>query len=542
MTTPTDQVAQDLDAFNRAIDDLGPYGSFPYHRQQQFALAAYTDNVMVLGGNQSGKTTVGLGIVSRLIRREGPIYRRLRSPDTRPLKIWISPNLHEKWESNWEDRLLHQAFAGIPHHYVQSPHPVVSWDDAYADGNTLWGKSQEQGFMAFESDEVDLVLFDEEPLDRRLYTSALQRLAATNGVIVFTFTPLNGITWSFGSLYSPTAQPEHEVAPRVWIRRPTMTVIEMGMADNPLSVAGGGVQRLVDDPTISESERQARLYGKYGFTEGLIFPQFADLLVSNAKSPYVIPALPDDRNYSWFLLCDPNKRHGAVLAAIDHLGNRIYCAEHYAENLPDRLHADAYRRHLVQWAKRISPELAKRDPKHIDARNVLPLVDVWADPGGAGAQAILNLADVGVYAKPVVKDAGSVKASIELIRRAAWIDPLHPHLYTGKPGAPHVYFLSSLESQWTWEGVQFHESRLMWELRQYRQKPEAPPDTPIKERDDCVDPIRYLELVRPFTPSPEDLTVKRAREQLDPLSRRAADEFDDLLQRTTKRKGPFEPL
>ena len=528
-----------LEQFHQAVSDCGPLASFPYHLQQQFALAAATDHIMVLGGNQSGKTTVGLGIISRLIRREGPIYRRLRDPDNRPLKMWVSPNLHEKYQSNWEDRLLHEAFAGIPHHYVESPHPVFTWDDAHADGNTLWGKSQEQGFMAFESDAVDVVVFDEEPLDRRLYTSAMQRLAGTNGVVIFLFTPLNGITWTYG-VYEATVQPEYQVAPRVWVRAPGVTVIEMGMADNPLSVAGGGVDRLVNDPSISESERQARLYGKYGFTEGLIFSAFADLTAGNVKSPHVIPGLPDDRPYSWFFLADPNKRHGGLLAAVDHEGNQYAVAEHYAENLPDRLHAEAYRSHLVHWAKRISPALAKAET--IDASMVLPLVDFWADPGGAGAQAILNLADVGVFAKAVPKDAGSVKASIELIRRAAWIDPTHRNPWTGKQGAPHLYFLSSLLSVWTWEGVGFTQSRLMWELRQYRQKPEAPPDTPIKERDDLVDCLRYLELVRPFTPAPEDVTLQREREKLDGLSRRAAVEFDDLVAKTTKRKGPFRPL
>ncbi len=531
----------ELEEFERALTELGPLAAFPYHTQQQFALAAATDTVMVAGGNQSGKTTVGLGIVNRVVRREGPIYRRLLEPAGRRLKIWVSPNLHEKYQSNWEQRIITEVFAGIGHHYVQTPHPHFTWEDD-AGGGELYGKSQEQGFMAFESDVVDVVLFDEEPLDKRLYTSAQARLSGTNGVIVLLFTPLNGITWTYGALYLPTAQPEYEVAPRVWVRAPHLTVIEMGMADNPRSVQGGGVTRLKNDASISESERQTRLYGKYGFTEGLIFPMFADLLAENATCPYVIPDLPTDRPYSWFFTADPNKRHGALLTAIDHQGNRFYVAEHYAEGLPDRLHADAYRRILVRWAKRINPSLLHTPDDKIDAMMVQPLVDFWADPGGAGAQSILNLADVGIYAKPVPKDAGSVKASIDLIRRAAYMDPLHRNPWNGKRPAPHVYFLSSLKSIWTWEGVQFHESRLMWEFRQYRQKDLAPPDTPIKEKDDLVDPARYVELVRPFTPAPEDVTAKLERAQLDPLSRRAADEFDDLVKQQKRPPTPFEPL
>jgi hypothetical protein len=359
-------------------------------------------------------------------------------------------------------------------------------------------------------------------------------------VIVLLFTPLNGITWTYGALYLPTVQPEYQVADRVWVRRPAITVIEMGMADNPLSVEGGGVRRLVTDPSISESERQTRLYGKYGFTEGLLFPEFADLLASNATSPYIIPDLPDDRLYSWYLLADPNKRHGALLAAVDYEGNYYAVGEHYQEGWPDRKHAEAYRELLCAWGHRISPGLRQGEVRF---EQVQTLVDFWADPGGAGAQAILNLADVGIYCKPVPKDAGSVKASIELVRRAAYLDPQHRNPWHGKNPAPHIYFLSSLVSRWTWEGVSFAESRLMWELRQYRQKPLAPPDTPIKEKDDCVDPLRYLTLVRPYQPAPADLTLQRGRAQLDGLSRRAAEEFEELVQRAGRRSTlPVEPL
>jgi phage terminase large subunit-like protein len=506
-----------------AIDRLGPLASFPWHTQQQFALASATNVVVVLGGNQSGKSSVGGGIISRLVRREGPIYRRLRNPEGRPLKIWVSPQIFEKYKSNWERRLHDEVFAGmeVTHstevRYNQSPQPVFRWKDD-AGGGELWGKSQDQGFLAFESDVVDLVLFDEEPKDPRLYTSAEQRLATTNGVIVFTFTPLLGMSWTHGSFYHPTVRPEYRVADRVWKRGNAVTVVQMGMADNPASVAGGGVARIQNNPSMSEAEKGTRLFGEYGFAEGLIFPGFATLRSDDADNPYVLDGLPDGRPYSWILTCDPNKRHGGLLTAIDHEGNRYYVAEHFAESLPDRLHAAAYKKLMAAHQVPVST------------------VGIYADPGGAGAQAIVNLSDSGVYAQPVPKDAGSVKASIELIRRAAWIDPAHRHPVTGRKGAPHVYFLRPLRSSWKHHGVDYHESRLMWELRQYRQKEDAPPDTPVKEADDLVDCARYVELVRPFAPIYVDTTEQEVRAQLDSLSRKASDEFDQMVKQATKPK------
>ena len=161
------------------IEQKGTLASFPWHQQQKFALASATNVVVVLGGSRSGKTTVAAGIVARLVRREGPVYRRLRNPEGRPLRIWVSPQLFEKYKSNWERRLLDEVFDGIEHTYTQTPQPVFRWNDSQG-GGEVWGKSADQGFLAFESDEVDLVVFDEEPKDPRLYTSAQQRLGSAS--------------------------------------------------------------------------------------------------------------------------------------------------------------------------------------------------------------------------------------------------------------------------------------------------------------------------------------------------------------------------
>lgn len=472
---------------------LGPLLSFPWHRQQRVALAQATDTIVILGGTQGGKSSAGMGILARVMRREGPIYRRLQAahrkhptviidPDTRPLKLWVAPKTGEKALSVWEPLLREQAFGGLPYDYVQSPHRVFTWADGVSRENTLWLKSQDQGLLAFESDAVDLVLFDEEPLDRRLVGAARGRTTTTNGVIVLAFTPLHGLTWTHGAYYVPICRPEYQLADRVWRDGSRLALIQMGMADNPAAVAGGGVQRLRDDPTITEAERNTRLYGSYGYAEGLIFPVLAGLFTDQPDSLYLLDGLPKGRAYSWVLTCDPNKRHGGLLTALDEEGNRYAVAEHYAENLPDREHVARYRALLAALGLEEGT------------------VPTYADPGGAGAQAILNLADLDFYAEAVPKGPGSVKASIEMVRRALWPNPTHRHPVTGRMGAPALYFLRSLRSQWTTDGVDYDESRLLWELRQYRQQEDKPPDTPVKKWDDCTDTLLYSYLVRPYVP------------------------------------------
>ena len=523
VTTPTiAQVLSDLDR-------MGPLVSFPWHKQQQYALAASTDVIVVLGGTQSGKTQVGCGILGRLIRREGPIYRRLQKSekpvDGRAMKIWVAPQTLDKFKSNWEQRLLTEAFAGIEVDYTQSPHSVFRWHDAVtrklAEGkspevaaslrNELWARSQDQGFRAFESDVVDATLFDEEPEDKRTYRSAAMRGATVNGVVLLTYTPLLGMTWTYSDLYTPAVKDSYKLADRVWKRGRSVTVVQMGMADNPTAVSGGGVQRILDDPGMTEAEKRTRLYGDYGYAEGLIWPSLAGV-TTESDSIYLLDGLPKGPK-SWTLTADPNKRHGGLLTCLDAVGNTYVVDEHYVENQPDQIHAEAYKAILKRHG--------------VPERELV----LGADPGGAGAQAILNMAAYDLFFQAVPKDAGSVAASIKLVRSALWPDPTHPHPLTGKLGAPRLYFLRGLRSRWTEGGVEHYESRLLYEMRQYRQKPNTPPDTPIKERDDVVDPLRYAYLLRPWLPEvedPEQVAVREARRKLDPLSRFASEEVDEL--------------
>lgn len=532
--------AEELASLAEQVKAMGPIATFPWHEQQIKILQSATNVVVALGGNQSGKTTVGRGVVSRLVRREGPVYRRLRNKE-RPLKIWVSPTTLEKFRSNWEKQLLTEVFeplgpVGKRWDYVSAPIPKFTWVDeftSWSKPNELWGKSHDQGFLAFESDVVDLIVFDEEPADRRLYSSAIARLSTTNGIILFTFTPLLGLSWTFGEFYAPVVTPQGEdkekykLSDRHWKRGNALTLVQMGMADNPASVAGGGVARINEDPGMSEAEKNTRLYGAYGYTEGMIWRELAGINPGDDKyAIYFLDALPPDRQYRWSILADPNKRHGALLIAVDSDGNNYVVAEHYLEDVPDRLHAAGYRFLASQYKLDMDKD-----------------IEVWADPGGAGGQAILNLADHGIIAGSVPKGQGSVKASIELVRRAVSIDKGHPHPVTGEPGAPRLYFLRSLTSAWRMAGLPYRESRLLWEVRQYRQKDNAPPDTPVKQYDDLVDCLRYHFLVRLQNPdAPPDTTDQDEKAKLDSLSLRATLEVEQLTKDLTQSKRRKDPV
>ena len=81
--------------------------------------------------------------------------------------------------------------------------------------------------------------------------------------------------------------------------------------------------------------------------------------------------------------------------------------------------------------------------------------------------------------------------------------------------------------------------RSLWELRQYRQKDKAAPDTPVKVRDDCVDPLRYLGLVRPWGPGAPP-TVHSDPEEAD-TARRWDKRLETLKATGQEDDGPRKP-
>lgn len=77
---------------------------------------------------------------------------------------------------------------GIRDHvdYVKVKHVTGEW-------STLQFRSYDQGRAAWEGTERDIVWFDEEPPED-IYTEGVMRTMTTRGMVIATFTPLNGLT------------------------------------------------------------------------------------------------------------------------------------------------------------------------------------------------------------------------------------------------------------------------------------------------------------------------------------------------------------
>lgn len=552
-----EQLLSKLDSEVEVRTGEDPVHWFSWHDQQRWLFDApgMVDGdvrvVIALGGNRAGKTAYAKGEMARLVRRDSAINEQLMSFDPitgqprpkeehEPLTIWIVPPTFEKARSDWispsdgmgirywlGDRFIHETKSPDQILYARPPgvplpkEPVANLTTDEKDNylkrcDRIVIKAQKQDLHTFESSEVDAVFFDEEPPGdhgHAIVNSCLMRVGTSNGVLIFSFTPLQGLSWSYKRFYKPLVIEGRAgtYGDRRWIHVPKkgrrVVIAQMGTYDNPR--AKTYAEEIEADPEMSEAEKMARLRGQYGYVEGALLPALAgmDLTAPTGDhEPYVIDRLPGDaadgdyrtasgrvpgKVESWYMVMDPNKSFGALLSCVDQDGNLYFVCSHLKENWPDRKHAERFKAMEKKWARGD--------------------VQYWHDPGSAGAHSSTNLADNGIYSSAIEKGGGSVSMSIKRLRGLTYIDPDHRHPITGELGAPRVYFyrpglVETIEEG----GMVIKGSRLTEQLSQARQsdKETAAPDTPHKDHKnklDLFDCARYTAMIAiPRTSSDDD--------------------------------------
>lgn len=555
-----------LEEIQLKLKEQDPAKLFSWNPWQEFVLFDATGMfrnplrvVVMLGGNRSGKSAGAKGMMSLIQSRQSPVVRQFLAQDRLtnkvramgpldPMNIWVIPPKKEKYDTDWDyptdgygikywlaDRYMGRQDDPVPIHYARQParqpedcmiveHGRRKINKAVLD--TIVGKYQTQDLEAFESSEVHLAIFDEEP-PKKVTTSTTERLVTSNGILVYSFTPLHGISWTHKAYYKPivkhgmsapivTDRIHEELTMRLgedwqrrgersraWIQVPedvdmgATVLVQMHQEDNP-RVPKRAIKEKLADPRMTDAEKAARLYGEYGYVEGALIPLLSGIDVDDPAPEhgiYVVDNLPGDRKKTpegeyivktkplmWRIVADPNKSYGGLLECLDSDGNHWLASEHLEDGWPNRLHAKAFRKMMKKWATTGAQEY-------------------WADSGAAGKQSIIDLEDFGLPFLAVPKGPGSVPRSIKLVRSLSWCDPKHRHPITGKLGAPRIYFFrQGMVSKYEEDGRPIVGCRLAEQISAARQVEDEDarfdtPDKSSKNRLDLFDCLRYIALL-----------------------------------------------
>lgn len=217
--------------------ETDPFWDFiPYPKQMKFFKSKAKTNLFI-GGNKAGKTELGAWKSAGRYRNEFKY-----NPDLgRPTIGWIVgldfPNMLTP--------VIIPAFL----RYLGLEDRDFAFDRKNnmilnkLNGNKVFFKSCDSGAGKFQAANVDWIWFDEEP-PADIWSECKPRLIAADGDADFTFTPTNGISWSYDELY----------------RNPEVFVIEASMYDNPYLKAEVITQY---EKTLTVEEREMRVSGKY---------------------------------------------------------------------------------------------------------------------------------------------------------------------------------------------------------------------------------------------------------------------------------------
>ena len=404
---------------------------------------ASTKELLILGGNRSGKTEAMRAIVVALVLGSDHPHARLywqhhgmdpdqfpRGPGTGWL-IALASNDSINYHRRWIERLLPAGSYRWWNRNGPGEARVEIDVPGYDTPAEIVFKSEDQGEEAAQGASVRVVAHDEEGATPRVYDESGVRLWDQRGWHLMANTPVNGQTWVYHRFVRDGA-PEGAAVKYIWT------------LDNPFVPPEAARKLEAQNPALAS----ARLRGEFVVLRGRIWPTFARGV--HTIAPFPIPA-----DWPRFRALDfgtqaPFVCLWSALAKRDHVvhgvtipeGSQVVYREHYQRQWT-----------IAQHVVRIR-EL--EDPGEV-------IEATWADPESPQDRLSLNR-DHGMDVTPA---NNAIKAGIECV--GARINAGRLFVFDT---CPHT--VREMEG-WTWVGGEEG----------------GPLDTPAKKDDHTCDCVRY---------------------------------------------------
>lgn len=325
------------------FDPLDPNGSgIPHTPQHEWLKNHHTPDGRPVkfriapGGNRAGKTTTGdLSVIIDCIDRDAVPPHLLQykrwEPPIQVFLIAVSGRAVEKIHlpilRKWmpRDQLVGGRFDGNGGAYSKEYQTLH-----LRNGSEIHMMSQGMDVEIFQGVPLHIAHFDEEPLydhGHEIFTEVMQRLVDHNGDLRMTFTPLDGMTWVYDTLWQPWAQqqPDKETAVSGFASI-SFNGFELPIYghrfeqdDNPVIDREGKAAALA--MAKNDEERKARQKGLFVSMAGRVFEEFSrrdhvvpdDVVLERLRSPTLQLLLGG---------LDPGFRHmaAALWVGLDHDG------------------------------------------------------------------------------------------------------------------------------------------------------------------------------------------------------------------------------
>lgn len=448
---------------------------FEAQEQQRPVLAGTKRGCLVLGGNRGGKTVVGAAETAFRLLGFHPYKPDGFGVPKPPIKVWAcSQDL--PGTSDLPHKQLEELRRWIPKEALRGG----EWEKAYssgarvlslANGSVVVFKGYDQGLLKFESDAVHFVWMDEEPEDKRVWSSCQMRLADYDGSWMITATPvlsLQGKGW-LEELWEGRNRPD------------------CGYDTHQLfSYSNPYLKSWVLDEifgNLSEEERVVRAQGAFARLGGRVLSEF------DARRHLVTREFLPPRSWRHYLVIDPGwNKAGHLFAAVDPNGRIWLYGEHYQGEWRPEQHMAVLHQLWKAFGK--------------------PEYDVLMDPAGFSLKRTTT-------GRESPSDAAEYSAAADALG-ASWFVPRPANngdMYAWRVkrylAADMLKVFASLR-WWRWEQERWTRQR---EREGVAAGERAVPDKPVDRNNHMMDPTRYLcnELPDPL-PRPEEGVYSAAAE------------------------------
>lgn len=276
--------------FYTYFPDTGPFRRALYPKHMEFfAAGAEFNERLFMAANRVGKTDGGSFEVTCHLTGRYPSWWEGRK-FTEPIEVWACGTTSETTRDIIQAKLLgpydRPGTGMIPSHLIlettRRPHGLTgSIESAYvrhaSGGKSLLGlKTYEQGRKSFEGTGKHVIWDDEEP-PSDVYAEQLYRTLTTHGIVLVTFTPLQGLSEVVTGFLEPPNDEAREVK----------MFVQAGWDDVPH--LDEKMKRQVLATTLPY-QVAARTKGEPSLGSGAIFPiPEADVKVANFNIPWTWP-------------------------------------------------------------------------------------------------------------------------------------------------------------------------------------------------------------------------------------------------------------
>ena len=404
--------------------------------------------IVIFGGNRSGKTECGAGIVAQVFKD----YSRKR--------IWCGTL--SDISVKVQQRKLYELIRVKDVEYGEY-NAVRGWKNKTIISNNksvIYFKTYEQGSQSFQGDDIDIAWFDEEcPYD--VFQETMIRLGDREGVMLLTFTSLMGFTRLVNRLWDSNDKN---------VKSTVLTFLQ-----NPFLSKAVKAQL---EASIDPDELASRRDGKPSLREGLIYKNYGrSHRVQRFNYHQLVKSFPN--RYELHEGIDPHERtpHHWIMFLYDRSTDVIYCVEEIKAPMESMLIRD--------FALLIKHRRQGYNPSYcqIDTSAMKPdVINVHPDEDQLNAHTIrMEFMNCGIETMLCAKD------------NAVGIEAVRGRLKTVKTAdgtvkrKPKIFVFDDLE------GINWEFTRYAWDSYSSAKTEEKKEmiNKPLKKNDHFMDIIKY---------------------------------------------------